>query len=259
MNVNKPKILLIPDTQCKQGVPTEHLKALGNYIVEKQPDYIVHIGDHFDMPSLSSYSSRKQLEGARVLADIKAGQDAMDELMKPLRKLQRKQKLNKKKVYRPKKIYCLGNHEERLNRYIEANPNLEGILDYPSSFGLEHYGWEVYDFLMPVNIEGIMFAHYFYNPMSGRPYGGTCETKLKNIKASFVMGHQQGLSVATTTGNDGKKYWGIVAGSYYMHDEGYIGHQANDHWRGAVMLHEVHDGDCDPMFIGLDYLLKEYL
>lgn len=253
------KILLIPDTQVREGVETDHLEALGNYICEKRPDVIVHIGDHWDMPSVSSYNSRKAAEGQRVLADIKAGQVAMERLLRPLKRLQKQQKRNKKKVYRPRMEFCLGNHEERLQRYIDANPNIDGIISYPDAFGLERYGWNVNNFLDPVTINGVMFAHYFYNPMSGRPYGGTCETKLKNIKASFVMGHQQGLQMATTSGNDGTKYWGIVAGSFYMHEEGYIGYQANDHFRGALMLHRVHNGDFDPMVISLNYLLEKYL
>ena len=59
------KILLIPDTQVKENVDLTHLTALGNFIVHKKPDIIVHIGDHYDMPSLSSYASRKEQESKR--------------------------------------------------------------------------------------------------------------------------------------------------------------------------------------------------
>ena len=45
-------ILLIPDTQVKPGVPLDHLHALSRFIVHRRPDAIVHIGDHWDMPSL---------------------------------------------------------------------------------------------------------------------------------------------------------------------------------------------------------------
>lgn len=253
------KILVIPDTQVKDGVDLSHLKALGNYIVEKKPDVIVHIGDHYDMESLSSYASTKEKEGRRVNSDLQAGWEGMKELLEPLRQYNEKRRRYKERMYRPRMEFCLGNHEERLRRYIDANPALDGVMSYPEAFQLEFFGWNVNEFLKPVVIEGISFAHYFYNPMSGRPYGGTCHTKLKNIKNSFVMGHQQGLDMATTTGNDGKKYWGIVAGSFYTHEEGYIGPQGNDHWRGALMLHNVEDGGCDPCVIGMNYLLENYL
>jgi len=253
------KILVIPDTQVKAGVPLDHLAACGNFIVEKRPDVIVHIGDHFDMKALSSYDrGKKAAEGQRVQSDIEAGKHAMDVLLKPLRDLQERQRRNKKRVYSPRMVFCIGNHEQRIERHVEANPELDGFFGY-EDLGLGEMGWEVHDFLEVVQIGGIAFSHYFYNPMSGRPWGGTVHTKLKNIKHSFVMGHQQGLDIATVTNNVGEKMWGLVCGSFYMHEEGYIGPQGNDHFRGIVMLHNVKDGDYNPCIIGMNYLLEQYL
>ena len=65
------KIAVIPDTQVKKGVPIDHLLYAGKYIAEKKPDVIVHIGDHWDMPSLSSYDKgKKSFEGRRYKDDI---------------------------------------------------------------------------------------------------------------------------------------------------------------------------------------------
>ena len=253
------KILFVPDTQVKPGVCTDHLAALGNYIVDKRPEVIVHIGDHWDMKSLSSYDrGKKAAEGQRVQLDIQAGIAAMHRLLAPLWELQESQRKNKKRVYSPRMVFCIGNHEQRIMRHVESNPELAGFLSY-RDLQLEELGWEVHDFTEVVEIEGIAFSHYFYNPMSGRPYGGTIHTKLKNIKASFAMGHQQGLDIATTTNNLGQKMWGLVAGSFYMHEEGYIGPQGNDHWRGVVMMHNVQDGNYNPCIIDMDYLLQNYL
>lgn len=253
------KILVIPDTQVKEGVPLDHLEACGNFIVQKRPDYIVHLGDHWDMPSLSSYDrGKKAAEGRRVQIDIDAGIEGMEVLLKPLKDLQRKQRKNKKKVYDPEMHFLIGNHEERLMRHVESNPELEGLLDY-SAFGLDTFGFDVHDFLNPLYIHGIAFSHYFYNPMSGRPYGGAINNKLNKIKGSFVQGHQQGLQIATETTNTGNKIWGIVAGSFYLHEEKYIGPQGNDHWRGLVMLHNVNEGDFSPSIVNMDYLLEKYL
>ena len=117
----------------------------------------------------------------------------------------------------------------------------------------------MHSFLSPVDIDGILYAHYFYNPMSGRPYGGAIQNKLNNIKTSFTMGHQQGLQIATSTNNGGTKAWGLVAGSFYQHYEDYIGPQGNDHWRGIVMKHNVHEGDYSPCIVNMNYLMKKYL
>jgi len=253
------KHFVIPDTQVKEGVSTDHLEAAGNYIVEKRPDVIVHIGDHWDMPSLSSYDrGKKAMEGRRVLQDIDAGQRAMERLLQPLRTLQARQKQNKKKQYTPRMVFTLGNHENRINRHVESNPELDGSLGM-DQLGLEEMGWEVQPFLQPVNIDGIVYAHYFYNPMSGRPYGGTIQNKLSKVKTSFTMGHQQGLQIATETNNAGTKIWGLVAGSFYTHYEDYIGPQGNDHFRGVVMKHNVKDGDYSPCIVDINYLMRKYL
>ena len=61
------KHLIIPDTQVKPGHPIDHLRWAGQYAVDKKPDGIIHIGDHFDMPSLSSWDvGKKSFAGIHV-------------------------------------------------------------------------------------------------------------------------------------------------------------------------------------------------
>jgi hypothetical protein len=45
----------------------------------------------------------------------------------------------------------------------------------------------------------------------------------------------------------------IIAGSCYEHNEDYMGAQGNKHWRGALMLHDVIDGEFDVMPISMKY------
>ncbi|AUS01819.1 calcineurin-like phosphoesterase [Vibrio phage 1.293.O._10N.261.52.E1] len=253
------KILVIADTQVKPDVDTRHLDWIGKSIVEERPDVIVHIGDHFDMSSLSVYDmGKKAAEGRRFSADLVAGQQAMLRLLRSLKRLQRHQRKHKKKVYRPRMEFMLGNHEERVARHVESHAQLEGLIDYPDCFGLEKHGWTVNTFLEPINIGGINFAHYFYNPNSGRPFGGTAHTKLRNVGESFVMGHVQGLDMAFRTTNAGSKQLGVVAGSCYLHEEGYKGPQANEHWNGIVYLDNVTEGDADVRPLRLSTLEKLY-
>jgi hypothetical protein len=250
------KILIIPDTQCKPGVKNDHLSWLGKYICDIRPDIIVHLGDHFDLPSLSSYDKgTAAVEGKRVVEDIEAGREGMRLLEAPILKLQEGQRRYKKAVYEPRKVFLIGNHEQRLQRYVNSNPELIGLLSY-SDFHLD--GWEVYDFLEIVNIDGILFSHYFANPMSGRPYTGKAASLIQRIGKSFVQGHRQELDFSCRELCDGTKQIGIVAGAFYQHDEGYKGYQGNKHWRGVVVLHEVEAGWGDSMFVSLNFLQRKY-
>jgi hypothetical protein len=141
------KHLVIPDTQVKPNSPTDHLRWAGLYAAEKKPDVIVHIGDHFDMPSLSSWDvGKKSFEGRRYKDDIEAGIHAMEVFLQPIRDEQQRLKVNKHKQWRPRMVYTLGNHENRIERAIESDPKLDGLIGY-KDLQLEEMGFEVYDFL----------------------------------------------------------------------------------------------------------------
>lgn len=245
----KKTILVIADTQCKSEESLEYMLWIGHYIAEKKPDVIVHIGDHYDFPSLSSYDKGKSsAEGKRLVKDIEAGNKGFEYLNLAMQK---------HKDYNPRKIFCLGNHENRLDRYIDDNPELIGTLG-TDFLPFSKYGWEVYPFLKPVEINGIFFVHYLANPFSGKPYGGNAMNILKTVGRSFVVGHKQCLDVAIRPTIDGKQQIGIVNGACYDHNESYKGYQGNNHFRGLTVLHEVHGGFAVPMFVSLDYMKEKY-
>jgi hypothetical protein len=248
--------LWIPDTQVRQGVPTKHIEALGNYIEEKRFEKIIVAGDWWDMPATSNFNSMREQENLRVLDDINSGNRAMRLLWKAVNKRNKTVAGWKKKQYQPEKHFLYGNHEVHLERLWEKDPRLEGIIGYDA---LELEGFKTYPFLEPVNIDGILYCHYFANPMSGRPYGGMIETRLKNIGNSFTQGHAQSFKYGELEFAGGVRRIGLVAGAFYMHDEAYKGPYGNHHWRGVVVKNEVKDGAYDIMKVSLDYLLRKYL
>ena len=197
----KPTILVIADTQCKSEESLEYMKWIGKYIASKKPDIVVGIGDFYDLPSLSSYDKGKSSsEGRRLYKDIEAGNLGFEYL---------NQYIDSVPNYTPRKVFCLGNHEHRLDRYVDDNPELVGTLG-TDKLPFAEYGWEVHPFLKPVEINGIFFVHYLANPMNGRPYSGNAMSILKTIGRSFVVGHKQCLDVAIRPTIDGKQQIGIV-------------------------------------------------
>lgn len=239
--------LFIGDTQVKPGVPLDHLEALGKFIAERKPDTIVHAGDHWDMPSLSKYDEGTlAMEGRRIEADIEAGNEAMEILDNAIDSI---------KGYNPERVFLMGNHEQRIERYINEFPKFKGFLSYED---LNLDNWTVVPFLNIINIDGINYSHYFANPFNGRAYGGSVMAKLNKLKFSFAMGHVQKFEFHKDFLNNGDVLTGLVNGSFYMHDEGYKGPQGNNHARGVTMLNGVRDGNYDIEEISLDYLLAKY-
>ena len=250
-------ILVIPDTQTKKGVPMFHLNWLGQYICKKQPDIILHLGDHADMESLSTYAYGKmEFEGRRYVEDIEAAKKGMNVLLGPLRALQQRQADGKKKVYRPEMHFLLGNHENRINRAINDDAKLSGLIS-TEDLAYEEFGWTVHPFLKVVSLEGIAFSHYFTTGLAGRP-ASTANAQLNKMHQSCVAGHQQGFQMATGKTAEGKLLTSIIAGSFYLHDEGYLGQQGNAHWRGALMLHNCHEGSFDLTQLPMIYLERKY-
>lgn len=251
---NKPgvNILVIPDTQVKPGVPTNHLEWLSKWIAHKRPDVIVMLGDWFDFPSLSYYDQgKKTAEGRRVSDDARAGAEALRKLM---------YHWSFDQSYRPVLVFCEGNHDYRAQRYMEDNPNIDTLPD-PRAIFAEH-GWEVYPFLEPVTIEGVTFCHYSQLNANGKVMGGkngqpSARAQAMREHRSFIAGHQQGYDSALLETPEGR-IRSIIAGSFYMHDEDYLGPQGNKHWHGCLLLNDTHDGDFELCEISLRYLRRTY-
>lgn len=253
--------LFIPDLQNKPDIPTDHLGWIGRYIVDKKPDVIINAGDHYDLPSMSYFDKGKntsKFEGRRYRADVQAGHDALVMLEAPMDAYNARMRKHKLKQYLPEKHVTWGNHEHRIERYIEKAGELEGLLgvfEFDEFF--QARGWTTHQFLEKVDIGGVWYSHYFYNPLTSKPWGGMIQTRLKNVGHSFTQGHTQTLDHGIRYVGDQQQH-ALVAGSCYLHNEDYKGPQGNHHWRGIVVKHEVENGSYDPMFVSLNYLCNRY-
>ncbi len=242
--------MVIPDTQVKGGVNTDHLTWAANYAVDKQPDTIIMIGDWWDMPSLSHYDKGKLcFEGRRYVDDIKAGRAGMEKFLAPIDEYNRTAKVK----YAPRKVFCLGNHEHRIVRLGDDCPELSGKVQL-DDLGIKDYGWEMHDFLRIVKIDQIEYSHYFTSGVMGRPVSSAAAL-LRERQCSATMGHVQHTDMAM---HKKTQNTALFCGTFYQHDESYLGAQGNDQRRQIIIKNEVADGRYDPMFISLNYLKKVY-
>lgn len=253
--------VVIPDSQVKPGVAIDYLWWIGQYIVDqfagKSDVKIIHLGDFADMSSLSSWDKgKKSMEGRRYIEDIKVANDGFQVLNDPLEKYNARRAATKHAQWWPERYMLLGNHEDRITRATEEDAQLDGLLSL-DDLDYAKRGWTVVPFLEPITLDGVTYAHYFYNPMTGKPYGGTAAVRLKNLGFSFTMGHQQTYDPTVRFVN-GRMQRGLVAGACYLHDEDYKGPQGNSHWRGIIVCHEVRDGGYNLMEVSLDYLCRKY-
>jgi hypothetical protein len=153
-------------------------------------------------------------------------------------------------------ILTLGNHEDRINRAIHKQAELEGLISV-NDLKYDVYGWEVVPFLQPVVVDNIAFCHYFPSGQKGLPVT-TARALLTKMHMSCIAGHMQGRDIAFGRRPDGREITAIIAGSFYQHNEAYLSPMTNRHWRGIFFLHDVRDGAFDEMAVSLEYLKSRF-
>lgn len=247
------KILVIPDPQVEPGQNLDHHEAAGNWVKVNKPDIIVHLGDHFDFPSLSGFDKgKKSFEGRRIKADIRAGIEAFDRFFKPFKKTRAEIET----------YFIRGNHEYRLDRLLENMAELDEMIS-PGDLRLEEYWDHVVEYKKYITIEGIDFTHHFTHGVMDKVISGATPALMANNilnkkKVSGIQGHCPVWGHANTTIR-GKKRIALVAGCFFANNSGYMSQSGNeDYWRGLTVLHDVEDGEFDVEQVSFKRLMKNY-
>lgn len=247
--------IVIPDPHAHPNYHNDRAVLAGRLVADVKPDVVVNLGDTADMPSLCSYDKGKgSFIGRKYRLDIEAHSDWQDRMWSTVRKQKRKL---------PRRITLIGNHEERIGRAVNMQPELEGTIGYED---LELNYW--YDDVIhyaggtpgTVVVDGILYAHYCITGVSGRPISGehAAYSLLSKQYHSCVVGHLHTADLCIRHRGDGQRIIGLVAGCFQDYFSDYAG-EANDlWWRGAIILRNVEDGSFDPEFVSIERLQKEY-
>jgi len=249
--------LVIPDTQTKHGVKLDHLRWAGQYAALKKPDRIIHIGDHADMPSLSSYDKGKRsFEGRRYKRDIAAANHGLDLFMEPILE-EREACFARGEEWDCTFDYTLGNHEFRIERATDNQPELFGLIGY-DDLNFKHHGWNVHPYLQVVQLDGVAYSHFFTSGVKGLPVT-SARALLTKKHTSCVMGHVQRMEIDMQYDAFGRRITALFVGCYYQHNETYLNPQGNAAtWRGIHMLYGVRRGEFTSNPIELSYLKARF-
>lgn len=251
-------ILVIPDQHADPRYDNNRADWLGKYIVDTKPEIVVNMGDAFDMSSLSSYDKGKaSFHGRNYEKDINAGLDFQDRLWNPIRKAKRKM---------PYRVVLHGNHEQRLAKVLDFEPQLAGdrfgVSFRNYDFGSYYHEEVPYEGQTPgvYTCKGINFAHYFISGVMGRPVGGEhhAYSLISKQYSSCVAAHSHLVDYAVRTNTQGKHIQGLVCGVYQDYESPWAGATNRLWWRGIVHLRNVENGNYDPEFISLSSLRRQY-
>ena len=107
------------------------------------------MGDFCSMDSLSSYDKKKKsFEGRRYQKDMQHSHEALSLFNKGLGK------------HKARKIMLHGNHEDRIDRFVDENPELDGTLKI-SDLNLNNMDGKKYHINKMKVVDGVYYAHHF--------------------------------------------------------------------------------------------------
>lgn len=247
--------LILPDQHALPGVSNERADWVGKLILDLRPDVVINMGDSADMPSLSSYDKgRRSFQGRSYRADIDAHLEFQERMWAPIRRAKRKL---------PRRVFLIGNHEQRIDRALDMSPELEGTIGY-NDLDLARY----YNDIVPyegdtpgvIDIDGISYAHYFITGVMGRAVAGehpAYSLLTKNFQ-SCTQGHTHVLDYCIRTRADGRRIQGLVCGVYQDYTNDWAGERGKMWWRGVIIKRAVEDGVYDLECISLDELRRIY-
>jgi hypothetical protein len=246
--------LVIPDTHAHWKHNNDRADWLAGLIGDVRPDVVVHIGDSADLPSLSSYDKGKRgFHGRTYRADIDAHLDFQHRIWEPIRRA-------KKRL--PRRVFLIGNHEQRIEKALDLSPELEGTISLRDLDLTEWYNDIVpYDGNTPgrIEIDGVWYAHYFSSGVMGRAIGGEhpATSLLAKRFSSSTCGHLHLADWSIRTTND-RKIMGMFVGCYQDYRSDWAGDANELWWSGVVIKRGVHNGQYDPEFISIQRLKEEY-
>lgn len=122
-------LIVLPDPHIRAkagGEDKRSIAAVEKYIKDAKPDEIICIGDFMDFDCISTHNDRKPrlVEGETIAADYEAGNKVLD----------RWQKLA------PRIVLLEGNHDYRVERFIDEYPRMAGSLEVEKALKLKERG-----------------------------------------------------------------------------------------------------------------------
>ena len=242
------KVLVIGDCHVDDEDEFSRFDIASKFIIDQKPDSIVLIGDFLTLNCLSAWDANKRakMEGRRYTKEIDAGNEALDRLLSGIKKYNRKAKKGHRTRYYPELVFITGNHEGRLDRYLEQDPTFEGHVSIEKDLRLKQRGFKVIPYREYHYIDDIGFTHIPHNkvqPISGMDitrkaqavtvksvvFGHTHEQHLSHI-------HKEGMPHLQDTYN---------CGCFFSKKEDYVHGRVTNYYRGLTLLHVWKEGRFD--------------
>lgn len=208
------------------------LTWLARLASDHRPERIIQVGDWSTFDSVNQHDKNDTM-AARYKPPVK---DDLSNLLESHQAFRR----GISSDYKPKLDVLLGNHENRLERFENSNPEAQGTFTLARDETFAQFGWRTRPYGELFYVEGVAFTHHPTNG-AGRAYGGKTgpQRAANESTVPVVSGHTHRRQV-----HDSPKIgpvdlismveigcalpWGTV--------ESYAKHGLTGWWYGAVLM-----------------------
>ena len=186
------KVIVLTDVHIADVCPKDYL-PVKKFIKSFKPDEIVLLGDFMDVSSLSAwdYDKKRIMEGKRFKKEIDCANIELDFLQK----------------YAKKITYIMGNHEDRLERYLDKNPEMEGLIEIETILKLKERKIKFVKLNDLYKLGDMYFTHGMYtNIYNARKH-------LQTLGCNVCYGHQHSTQTAMQNMAMQKPYMAYALGT----------------------------------------------
>lgn len=159
------RVLVIGDLHQDPRHPhrMQVLTWIARYASEHRFDHVIQIGDWSTWDSVN-FHDRNDTLGARFKPSIKADMENLQQSLQAFRN-------GMAADYKPRLSIVLGNHENRLERFENANPEAQDTFTRERDQLFLQYGWKTRPYGELFYVQGVAFTHHPVNG-AGRAFGG---------------------------------------------------------------------------------------
>lgn len=240
------RILVIGDAHIKEHDDLKRFRAFVRFLKKWKIDKILIIGDFLEMACLSNWdkNKKKTMENKRFKNEINNGNEALDIIQAE---------------FKGEIIYLEGNHEFRVESYLEVNPIFDGVVNVDVQLKLAERKIKWIKYKENYNINGISFTHIPIGG-NGNPIGGSNIIKraLSMYSNSVVFGHTHNLKVDHEARHNSDMNLALNVGCFFEEEHAYRKGTTDNHWKGLCILDSNKKNHFDLQTISLDNIMKNY-
>lgn len=187
------RILVLPDIHA----PYHDLKAVGavlNYASTQHVDELVQLGDYVDADAVNAHDEgkRRTQEGRRLKDEYDVANELLDQITDAIRVRNRGARL----------VMLKGNHEWRVDRWVDRHPEVEGLVEVESALRLRARGVQWVESYPHGEMYKMGNLHAIHGSYTNKYHAAK---HLDEYGVNLIYGHVHSIQIASKPGRGNLK------------------------------------------------------